>query len=579
MFNIGNCFDIQYKKRFPFVTIDKKNLFDIFFIALLVGVVAFFYETLLDYVWPNGKLYDRGFLIGPFLPIYFFCVFFGLCYIKTPKLSLKSILICFFTIGIGISLVEYVVGNVFEKLVGQKLWSYDGMMPLSFGYVSISVAAIWGILGTIILIFIVPLLKMLVDKIPSKYHLPIVITFLVLFILDLIFTAILIIKNGGKYKELYEFDKSLELSLFMIGIVIFIVIVVLFARFLYKSLYKFKRIGVIVFLVSLILPIISCIDYMHKSSSKFVSFLSSCGFIVAAIYIYFILSLLVLTLIRLIAYLISKKEVFKTGKTKSLVLLVSLISSLIISSIGMVNLNNYKITRFSAGNGNNSMKIIAVSDVHYGSTGTNINLVKLKDRINKEQADVVFLLGDIFDNKIKHLDASYFKENMNAIKAKYGVYAISGNHEYEYNPYNDVKEFYANTNINFLIDESVIIDNKIQVVGRLDAIYKNRRSLDSIIDKSVSLPLIVLDHQPQDYKDSIEANATLQLSGHTHNGQLWPANYLVNLYYKYYYKSNKTNGLYKDGDFTLYVTRGYGAWGFPLRTIGRSEMLRITFKY
>ncbi|MDY2888382.1 MAG: hypothetical protein SOU19_02310, partial [Candidatus Caccosoma sp.] len=71
MFNIGNCFDIQYKKRFPFVTIDKKNLFDIFFIALLVGVVAFFYETLLDYVWPNGKLYDRGLLIGPFLPIYF----------------------------------------------------------------------------------------------------------------------------------------------------------------------------------------------------------------------------------------------------------------------------------------------------------------------------------------------------------------------------------------------------------------------------------------------------------------------------------------------------------------------------
>ncbi len=573
----GNCFEIEYSKKFPFVVISKKNLFDIFFIAMLVGIVAFFYETLLDYIMMD-YLFDRGFLTGPFIPIYFFCVFIGLCYIKTPKLSFKNILLSIIAIGCGISLIEFVVGNVFELLIGQELWTYDGFMPLSYKYVSLTVALIWGLLGTFIVMFIFPLLKKMCDKIPDKTHLPIVITFLVLFITDIIFSFALVIKNGGEYKELYCFKKSIELTLFIIGIALFIIVAIAFAIFLYKSLYKFKKTAVILFFTSLIFMIISCVDYLHKSSSAFVSFLSSVGFVIAAFYIYFLLSLIVISFIRIISYLLTRKEILKNTKGKSMALLFSLIISICVTTCGMFCLENYKVTNLTCGNGNNALSIVAVSDVHYGSTGTNVNLEKLTKRINKENPDVVFLLGDIFDNTISQIDTDYLRINLNNIEAKYGVYAISGNHEYEYNSYNDVKNFYETTNVSLLLDQTIIIDNKVQVVGRLDAIYSNRKELKDIVNNKLSLPLIVLDHQPQDYQDSINANATLQLSGHTHNGQLWPGNYLVNLYYKYYFKSTKTHGLYKINDFTLYVTSGYGAWGFPLRTTGRSEMLKITFK-
>lgn len=71
-----NLFEIQYQKKFPFVKVSKQNLFSIFFIALLTGVVAFLYETLLDYIL-KGVLCDRGFLIGPFFTDLLFCYFVG----------------------------------------------------------------------------------------------------------------------------------------------------------------------------------------------------------------------------------------------------------------------------------------------------------------------------------------------------------------------------------------------------------------------------------------------------------------------------------------------------------------------
>ena len=120
---IGNCFEIEYIKKFPFVKISKDNLFAIFFIAVLVGVGAWFMETLLDYV-AMGYLFDRGFLIGPFIPVYFFCVFFGLLYIKTPKVSWKNFFIHILIIGGGISLVEFIVGNLCELVIGDVLWNY-----------------------------------------------------------------------------------------------------------------------------------------------------------------------------------------------------------------------------------------------------------------------------------------------------------------------------------------------------------------------------------------------------------------------------------------------------------------------
>ena len=161
----GNCFNLSYSKKFPFVKISKDNLFSIFFLAVSLGVLAWFYETLVDYIG-MGWLFDRGFLIGPFIPVYFFVTFVGLCFIKTPKASVKNFFLSILIVGAGISAVEFIVGYACEFLIGEVLWTYDGFMPLSYKYVSLTVALIWGVLGTIIAMFIVPIVK----KIPEKIN-------------------------------------------------------------------------------------------------------------------------------------------------------------------------------------------------------------------------------------------------------------------------------------------------------------------------------------------------------------------------------------------------------------------------
>ena len=169
---------------------------------------------------------------------------------------------------------------------------------------------------------------------------------------------------------------------------------------------------------------------------------------------------------------------------------------------------------------------------------------------------------------------------MSKINSKFGIFAIPGNHEYEYNSYYAVIDFFKDSCIELLVDEQVIINNTIQVIGRLDYIYQDRRELQDIIaENPSSLPLIVLDHQPNEYLQAKSCGAFLQLSGHTHNGQLFPANLITKLYMSIRYDCPHINGLYQEDDFSLYVTKGYGTWGFPIRTTGNSEILQIEYLY
>ena len=574
----GNCFNIEYTRKFPFVKVSKNNLFAIFFIAVCVGFFAFIFETLVDYV-AVGYLFDRGFLIGPFIPVYFFCVFFGLIFVKTPRASIKSFLLYTLIIGAGISFVEFIVGNVCELLFHKVLWSYDGFMPLSYKYVSLTVGVIWGLLGTLLVMFVIPLMKSIPDKFTNKKKLIFTILFFILFLSDVTATLIITGKNNWLYRELYCFKASIELTLFMIGCVLYLILAYFLGKFISSYFNKIKPYFIAIYAISIIIPVFSCIDFFNRFQNSFLSFLASLGFIILAIYIYLILSLLILHLIRLIVKIFYKKEFINSKICLSSIIYASLAISILITSIGVFNVLNPKVSTIKAGQGDEKLNIVAVSDIHYGSTGTNIDLEKMVNEINALNPDVVFLLGDIIDNSIENLNQEYFIENMNKISAPYGVIATTGNHEYEYDAYQEVFKFFDKTNIDLLVDEYVTINDEIIVVGRLDYIFTKRQKLEKIIPVDNDLPVIVLDHQPQAYQESIENNVTLQLSGHTHNGQLFPANYIVNIYYSLMYKSSLTNGLYKEKDFTLYVSRGYGTWGFPLRTTGASEILFIEYYY
>ncbi len=578
----GNAFEIEYQNKFPFVKISKHNLFDIFFIALIVGVVAFFAETIIDYI-DIDRLCDRGFLIGPFLPIYFCVVFVGLCFIKTPKASISNFFLYTLILGSGISLVEFLVGNFFELAFNTVLWTYDGMFPLSYKYVSLIVALIWGVLGTLIAMFVLPLLKRQIDKkIKEKYHLPIVIVFISIFLIDLIATLVIIAKNDWVYQELYGFEATTDTTLIILGIFAYILLALYLGCFFYRRFLKFPKISLIIYFISVLIPFISVYVFLGQSDNAFLSFVAGIGFIIIVFYIYFLLSLIFINIVRYIVYLFSKKSILKSKLFKGLSIYCSIIPCLIIIPIGIFCGFNPKVTTLNVGTGQEKLNIVAVSDIHYGTIGVDIDLNKLSNEINKLNPDVVFLLGDVIDNKIENIDIDYFNENMSKIKTKYGIYAILGNHEYEYNYFSEIKEFYNSTCINLLADEYKIIED-VLVIGRVDYIDSySRKPLDKIVPETISQQfssIIVLDHQPQDYEDSKNYNVTLQLSGHTHNGQVFPINLLVKIYSQFRYGANVVNGLYKEDDFTMYVTGGYGMWGVPLRTTGRSEILQINYYY
>ncbi len=570
-----NLFEIQYQKKFPFVKVSKQNLFSIFFIALLTGIGAFIYETLLDYVMV-GMLYDRGFLIGPFLPIYFFVILFGLLYIKTPKRNVKNFFLSALVIGGGITLLEFIVGNIFELLFKVQLWTYDGFMPLSYKYISLTVFLVWGILGAAFLFFIIPLLRKLSLKIPEKAHLPIFMTFLLIFLVDFTTTLVLIGLNHWTYKELYQVAASTELTLFMLGFAAGLAVAIILGRFMYKSFFKYRKIGVAIFAFSLVPLVFSCVDQIQRVNTPFLIFMAKMGFIIAAFYIYFILALPFVFLIRFIIYRSTKKEIYHSKKARSVALYLSMICSFSMLGYGGYALKNPSITHLNVGSNDHlPFKIVAVSDVHYGTTGAKVDLDKMAKRLNALEPDLIFLLGDIIDNHIENINQEKFITAMNALEATYGVYAIPGNHEYNYNTHTEIMDLYDKTNVHLLIDDVAVIDNRLLVVGRDDFTWTSRASLSSLTRYYKDLPIIVLDHQPQDYKEAEEVGAVLQLSGHTHNGQLFPANWIVNLFYHFVYHSSHSNGRYTHDNFTLYVTRGYGAWGFPLRTTGRSEILDI----
>lgn len=204
----NNIFNIKYQKKFPFIIISNENLFSIFLISLIVGIDGFISETILELI-QTGYIVDRGFLIGPFIPIYFFCVFFGLAIFKTPSLSIKNFLKCTFFIGFMISFIEFITGNVCEMILKKQLWSYSHII-LSYKYVSFVIGLIWGFLGSIFVFFLLPILKKIPDKINKKYHKinkkyhkAIVVIILMIISLDITLSFYLVFINNG-YNELYN---------------------------------------------------------------------------------------------------------------------------------------------------------------------------------------------------------------------------------------------------------------------------------------------------------------------------------------------------------------------------------------
>lgn len=225
-----------------------------------------------------------------------------------------------------------------------------------------------------------------------------------------------------------------------------------------------------------------------------------------------------------------------------------------------------------------SLRIAAVSDIHLGSIIRKRSIIKLSGMLKDLKPDVVFLLGDIIDGEIGPVLRGDLLQYFTIPESTDGLYAITGNHEFIGGGARTIP-YIESKGIRVLKDEVVVLPGGIQLVGRIDRdsfrFYgKERMALSELMKQAdTTLPVILLDHQPFKLQESAKLGVDLQLSGHTHNGQMWPLNFITEKIYELSY------GYLKKGNSHFIVSSGYGLWGPRVRSGSRSEVLLINVTF
>jgi len=239
---------------------------------------------------------------------------------------------------------------------------------------------------------------------------------------------------------------------------------------------------------------------------------------------------------------------------------------LAISTYAMINASQITVKEVSIDNGK-EMKVVQLSDVHIGTIRNSKFLNRIVDKTNELKPDIVFITGDLVDGSGKLSQETFAP--LNNISAP--VYYIMGNHEF-YEGEDSVAHLLNKSHAKVLRN-SMAVEKGVNIIG-LDYSEKTEYVAEQLsrINFSKSRPTIILNHVPIGYEEAKKSGAKLQLSGHTHNGQLFPFTLFVKLRFA------KTTGLYKMGNFSFYISQGTGTWGPPMRLGSKSEITLLNLK-
>ena len=305
-----------------------------------------------------------------------------------------------------------------------------------------------------------------------------------------------------------------------------------------------------------------------------------------AAFAYFTLSLLLIDILRLINYGIPIFPTFITANLARTKMIVGFgLTTIVIGALafGYLNARNPRVKLLGVHipkqiDTLQTLNIAVASDIHLGTIIGRDRLNAIVDKINSLHADLVLFPGDIVDEDLAPVIHQNLGETLRTIKAKYGVYAITGNHEY-IGGVEEACKYLTEHGIRILRDEVVTVNGGITLVGREDRSISqfNGRKRKPLADLMAGIdkrhPIILMDHQPFGLNEAVEQEVDLQLSGHTHHGQLWPFNAITNAVYELSW------GYKKKGNTQFYVSSGVGTWGPPVRLGNTPEIihLRITF--
>lgn len=215
------------------------------------------------------------------------------------------------------------------------------------------------------------------------------------------------------------------------------------------------------------------------------------------------------------------------------------------------------------------LKIVLISDLHLGYSIGRKEFESWVKLINKEEPDLLLIAGDIIDNNTQPLLEQGLEDVFREFNAKLGIYAIPGNHEYIAGIDHSLN-FLEKAGIHLLRDSAVLVNNSFYIVGRDDRSNPSRKSLNELTAPlNKEKVLLVLDHQPYELEKIPENGVDLQVSGHTHKGQVWPISLITRRLFE------KHHGYLRKENSHIYISSGMGIWGGKFRIGTRSEYVVI----
>lgn len=258
-----------------------------------------------------------------------------------------------------------------------------------------------------------------------------------------------------------------------------------------------------------------------------------------------------------------------------------------IISYGYYNMNHIICTEYHFSTDKplpkDGIRIALVSDTHFGSIQDKHILQQGIKDISAQDPDIVILAGDIVEEGTSYEELQEVFQLLSTISNRYGIYYVYGNHDRQ--PYTNSRTFtdeqldqaITSHHIQILKDTYVSIQDEILLAGRDDGAWGNVRERPSSEEVLTGADrekyIIMADHQPVEIEENIAQGVDLQVSGHTHGGQIWPVGLVSELLGQYNYGNypGKNN-------FELVVSSGYAGWCYPIRTGKHCEFVMITVK-
>lgn len=304
-----------------------------------------------------------------------------------------------------------------------------------------------------------------------------------------------------------------------------------------------------------------------------------------ALMLYLLLAALIVDLLRLGHELFG---LFPTAVRKNpqrsveIVFLIAVGAAVLTVVLGHLNALHPRVRRLnleipkSAG-GLKELKIALASDIHVGTVTGPKTLERTIAGLNSLNPDLVLLPGDVFDEDISGVRAQEVSRLLRSIRAPLGVFACTGNHDY----YAGIERCLENLRlggVTVLQDEAVKVADAFYLMGRKDpsSVMRGERRTplgDIVAACDPALPLILLDHQPVRLEEAAQNGIDLEISGHTHAGQLFPLNLINQLVWEVYW------GYSRKEKTQYYVSCGAGTWGPPVRTGSAPEIVEIRIKF